>query len=278
MKLYKNLGVMQGRLLPKYKGRYQAHPLGYWQNEFPIASKFSLSNIEFIFDYNDYLLNPLMSQDGLNEILELSNKYNINVNSVCADFFMEQPIHCDDETIALKSVSVLKKLISACGALPVSDIVVPCVDQSSLKTQNQKFNLANRLELVYDMLEKYNINIALETDLNPKDFNDLLKSISHEKITVNYDTGNSASLGYNPNEEFEYYGDKITDIHIKDRLLNDGSVFLGEGSTNFEECFELIKSIKFNGPIIMQAFRNDEGVDIFKRQLNWLNENFLINE
>lgn len=274
MKLFNNLGVMQGRLLPKYKGRYQAHPLGYWQNEFPIASKLSLSNIEFIFDFNDYQLNPLMSENGLNEIIELSNKHKVKVNSVCADFFMEQPIHSDDKIMALKSVSVLKKLISSCATLPVSDIVIPCVDQSSLKSQNQKLNLAKRLEPIYDMLEKHNINIALETDLNPKDFSDLLKSFSHDKITVNYDTGNSASLGYNPYEEFEYYGDKITDIHIKDRLLNNGSVVLGEGSVNFKDCFKLIKSINFSGPIVMQAFRDDEGVNIFKRQLNWLNENF----
>ena len=29
----KRIGIMQGRLLPKYQGRYQAHPLGYWKNE-----------------------------------------------------------------------------------------------------------------------------------------------------------------------------------------------------------------------------------------------------
>ena len=274
MKLFNNIGVMQGRLLPKYKGRYQAHPLGYWQKEFSIANSFSLSHIEFIFDYNDYLLNPLMSENGLKEILDLSNKYNVKVKSVCADFFMELPIHSDDDVSAQKSVKVLKKIISACGILNISDIVLPCVDQSSLKTNKQKLNLAKRLESVYDQLEKHNINIALETDLSPKDFSELLKSFSHDKITVNYDTGNSASLGYNPIEEFEYYGDKISDIHIKDRLLNGGSVILGEGSTNFEECFNLMKSIEFNGPLIMQVYRDDEGLDVFERQLNWLKENF----
>ena len=30
-------GVMQGRLLPKYQGRYQAFPIGSWQSEFNIA-------------------------------------------------------------------------------------------------------------------------------------------------------------------------------------------------------------------------------------------------
>ena len=45
------LGVMQGRLLPKYKGRYQAHPVGYWKEEFKLAQEINLDCIEFILDY-----------------------------------------------------------------------------------------------------------------------------------------------------------------------------------------------------------------------------------
>ena len=55
-----DIGVMQGRLLPKYKGRYQAHPLGYWQDEFYIAKDLGLDCIEFILDYENAELNPLM--------------------------------------------------------------------------------------------------------------------------------------------------------------------------------------------------------------------------
>ena len=56
-------------------------------------------------------------------------------------------------------------------------------------------------------------------------------------ITVNYDIGNSAALGYDPIEELDSYGDKISDIHIKDRTLNGGPVVLGEGDADFEKFF-----------------------------------------
>ncbi len=42
------IGVMQGRLLPKYYGKYQAHPVGYWKEEFYLAQHRNLKNIEFI--------------------------------------------------------------------------------------------------------------------------------------------------------------------------------------------------------------------------------------
>ncbi len=41
MKSY-SIGVMQGRLLPKYEGRYQAHPIGYWQKEFYLVADFGM--------------------------------------------------------------------------------------------------------------------------------------------------------------------------------------------------------------------------------------------
>ena len=62
------IGVMQGRLLPKYQGRYQAHPVGYWQDEFPKAAELGLDCIEFILDYKDAGRNPLMVPEGRKEI------------------------------------------------------------------------------------------------------------------------------------------------------------------------------------------------------------------
>ena len=58
------LGIMQGRLLPKYKGNFQAHPVGYWQDEFKIASELGFDGIEFILDYHKAKLNPLLLIKG----------------------------------------------------------------------------------------------------------------------------------------------------------------------------------------------------------------------
>ena len=48
---------MQGRLLPKVKGRYQAFPGKQWQSEFKIAKKIGINLIEFIFEENDEIVN-----------------------------------------------------------------------------------------------------------------------------------------------------------------------------------------------------------------------------
>ena len=87
---------------------------------------------------------------------------------------------------------------------------------------------------------------------------------------MNYDIGNSASLGFDINQELNAYGEIISDIHIKDRLLGGNSVFLGEGDANFDQFFQALKRYKYKGPFIMQAYRDDNGLEVFKKQLKWI--------
>ena len=264
-----SLGVMQGRLLPKFQGRYQAHPVGYWQKEFSIASELGLDYIEFILDYNDLDLNPLISKTGINEIRDVVQKSGVGIRSVCADYFMEAPLHALSAVAANQSKVLLKKLLENGKELGLKDIVIPCVDQSSLQDQDSQERLVEALSPFLALAEKTDINLALETDLSPIKFLNLLKRFDSSKITVNYDTGNSASLGFDPIEEFAAYGDRISDIHIKDRKLHGSSVILGTGDTDFNSFFKALNTITFNGPFIMQVYRDDEGITVFKEQLEW---------
>jgi L-ribulose-5-phosphate 3-epimerase len=266
----RQLGVMQGRLLPKYQGRYQAHPVEYWQDEFPNAAKLGLDIIEFILDYNEVKKNPLMSDAGVEEIRILSAKTGVGVISICADYFMEAPFHSLSDEVVIKSSEVLKTLMSNASRLGVADVVIPCVDQSSLENKESIERFIHNIQPSIALAEDIGINLSLETDLPPAEFKSLIDQLGSKRVTVNYDSGNSAALGYKPIEEFAAYGDRITDVHVKDRMLNGGSVVLGTGETNFPEFLDCLNQINYSGPIIMQAYRDDEGTEIFKRQLEWI--------
>ena len=263
---------MQGRLLPKYEGRYQAHPIGYWQDEFEVAGYYGLDLIEFILDFNDAEENPLLKIGGINEIINISKTTGVLVQTICADYFMEAPLHSSDNSIAKESFKVLGMLLDAAKVLNITDIVIPCVDQSSLKTKESVNRFVNQIEKIIPRIENDNINLSLETDLSPNSFVKLLDKLSSKNITVNYDIGNSAANGFNHDEELEAYGDRITDIHIKDRILGGESVTLGDGDADFEKFFNKLKEFDYQGPFIMQAYRDEEGIDVFSKQLVWIKE------
>ena len=264
----KNLfGIMQGRLSPKYRGKYQAHPFGYWKDEFKVASKLGFDCIEFILDFDKAKLNPLLFDSGLKSILHHSKKNNILVKSICADYFMESPIFIEDLVIKNENFNVLKKLIINSKKIGVKDIVIPLVDNSSILNNASKQD--SSIKFLKELLKEFkgfNINICLETDLPPQQFYDFIRAVDNPKIKINYDTGNSVSLGYDFREELNLYGHLVTNIHLKDRKLDQGSVKLGSGDSDFKKFFKYLSSKNFEGIFILQAFREEDAISSLKPQ------------
>jgi L-ribulose-5-phosphate 3-epimerase len=268
--MIENLGVMQGRLLPKYQGRYQAHPVGYWQDEFQIAAELGLGLIEFIFDYDQAERNPLWLQSGLAEIRAVSERTGVRVKTICADYFMEAPLHGPNRDAAAQSGRMLRTLLKNARALGVTDIVIPCVDGAALRNERNILDFIANIRPAGELAERLGVNLALETDLPPRTFRELLDALDSAIFTVNYDTGNSAALGYDPVAELAAYGGRISDIHLKDRRRGGPSVELGTGDTDFQRFFGALSRIGYGGPLILQAYRDEEGLPIFKKQLEWL--------
>ncbi|MBN8216038.1 MAG: sugar phosphate isomerase/epimerase [Spirochaetes bacterium] len=263
---------MQGRLLPKYRGRFQAHPVGYWEDEFPLAAACGLSLIEFILDYHDADKNPLLEAGGVGRIRKASAATGVGVETVCADYFMEAPLHHADPGVRRESAAVFRRLLDTAGELGVGNLVLPCVDQSSLGGTEAADRLVESLAPLLPLAAEKGVFISFETDLAPAPFAALLARIDHPAARVNWDTGNSASLGYDAREEWRAYGPLISDVHLKDRVRGGGSILLGDGAVDWEACRTLLKD--YAGPVILQAWRDDEGLGVFKRQLAWVRGKF----
>ena len=142
------------------------------------------------------------------------------------------------------------------------------MDKSSLKNKNEIRFVSSFLNEFEITCSKFNINLSLETDLEPNTFCNFLSEIKNKKVKVNYDSGNSASLGYKFEEELKLYGDKISNIHIKDRKLNQGPVLLGQGDAELTKVKEFIMD-KYNGLVVFQAFRDDNYIETFQKQYKY---------
>ena len=258
-------GLMQGRLLPRYKNRYQAFPVGYWEAEFYMAKTLGFDFIEWILDYNDAHLNPLLA--NLEDIKFICKDSNVGVRSVCADYFMEAPLHGPDFE---KSQSILKQIIKNCKELNIQDIIIPCVDQSSLTSELEITTFIKHITPSLRLAEELNIYINLETDLAPEPFLKLITQLNSPCIRVNYDSGNSSSLGYDIHKEFNTYGDLISVFHVKDRPFKDGSVLLGTGDVNFDIVSHLLYQNPHIEKITLQAYRYQD----YLKDVNGVKEQF----
>ena len=252
------IGIMQGRLSKPYNEKIQSFPVTSWQQEFKKASDYGFEVIEWIFDA--YELNPILSSEGISEIKSLQKQHSIVINSICADYFMKRKLFNESQYDLEKNIKVLKELILQSKKIESSIIEIPLVDSSSLKTIKDKLELRNNLGKVIPIAEKNDVIIVLETDLPPFDFKQLLSEFNHPNIMANYDSGNSAALGYNVKEELNILRKWIKNVHVKDRKFHGGTVPLGSGDTDFDLFFSILSEIQYFGDLIIQGARSSDTI------------------
>lgn len=255
-----NLGVMQGRLSPMIGDRIQKFPWGYWQSEFALIKKLGINNLEWTIDSDQFEFNPILMDQGIEEIKNLQSEYSININSITCDYIMENPFWTSDRKIeSLKIKNNFQLLIESANILKILYIVVPLVDKASIKTLEVEKKIIEYFSSMQEILFHKNVKIIFESDYKPSQLADFISKLNPEIFGINYDSGNSAALGYNVIEEFECYSKYIRNIHIKDRIFHGGTVDLGTGNVDFDLLFKCIKNCNYQENLILQSARPANG-------------------
>lgn len=253
---------MQGRMVPPIDGNIQMFPVGVWPDEFALAKEAGADFIEWIFEWKTEPDNPLSADESVNQMRSLSESSGVSISSVCADYFMEKPLLGVSSGEMRARIDKLSWLLKTCSGLGVGRIVIPFVDNSSMKSEQDKGAALEALGAVLPDAEALNIELHLETDFGPEDFRKFLDRLPHPLLKVNYDSGNSASLGFSHDEELDAYGDRLGSVHIKDRVRGGGSVPLGEGAASFEVLFESLKRLDYQGDFVLQVARGEDGGEV----------------
>jgi hexulose-6-phosphate isomerase len=259
------IGVMQGRLVPQIDGKIQAFPWGRWQDEFRLARRHGFQSIEFIFEAHRYRDNPLSTAGGQAEINDLIQETGVPVSAVCADYFMDRPFFRVPTHAQEESIEALRRLLQGASAVGARRVEIPCVDHASIRTETEKAQIIESVSKCLSDAERFRLEIVFETSLPPDAFREFLESFGHPLIRANYDSGNSASLGYDPACELRVLGSLVSNIHIKDRLLHGTTVPLGTGHADFHAVFRTLSEIRYAGPFILQCARDPDDVGVAVR-------------
>jgi len=256
------IGIMQGRLGPPESGRFQSFPRSRWREEFARAAEAGLDRIEWIYDQYGVGANPLDTDAGCAQLLELSKSTGVLVRSLVADYFMDWPLVRPSGDEQRSRIEQLNWLIGRCAIIGIERITLPFVDASRIETPGESDAAITAIEAALAAAAKHGIEIHLETSLNPRQFASLLNRIRHDLVKVNYDSGNSASLGYLVREEFAAYGNRVGSVHIKDRVANGGTVALGTGNTDLPGLMDCLRSCGYRRDLILQVARGAEGDEV----------------
>lgn len=255
------IGIMQGRLSPPIGDRIQAFPWDTWEEEFPRAASCSFHVLDWIVEAEGWQKNPLMTSEGRQKIARLENAHGVKVIAVCADYFMDLPLIRISGKLLEERLEVLRRLIRCCAEAHISYLQIPFVDNSAIQNAEELSQVVQALSDVLPDAETHRVTLTLETNLAPQPFLELLQRLDHPRARANYDTGNSASLGYDTREELDAYGQYVVTVHVKDRIRGGGTVPLGTGDADFDASFGALAQVGYQGPFILQVARGQEEME-----------------
>jgi hexulose-6-phosphate isomerase len=262
------IAIMQGRLVPPDGASIQNFPRDRWRDEFALARDAGLDAIEWIYDVHGADVNPLANDAGLAEMQALSAGTGTAVVSVCADYFLDRPLVRLDAPAAADLVAHLAWLIDRCARAGITRMVLPFVDASRLETADDERRVLDVLARVLPRCEQTGLELHLETSLAPDAFASLLAQAAHPLVRANYDSGNSASLGYDVARELAAYGSRIGSVHVKDRVRGGSTVPLGTGHADLPTLFAGLDALGYAGDYVLQVARGVPG-----DELQWARQN-----
>ena len=254
-----HIGFMQGRLSPMVDGRIQAFPWQHWESEFQAAAEIGIPFVEWTLDQERLRENPLLAADGRERIAALSRKTGVTVASVTGDCFMQAPFFKAEEAGRDALMDDLRAVIDATAAAGAKLIVFPLVDNGSLENAGQEKALRDGFAAVEPQLRDRGVRIVFESDFAPQRLREFIAGYPADLFGVNYDIGNSAALGFDPEEEIAAYGDRIDHVHVKDRVLGGTTVPLGTGNAKFDRVFAALKRAGYRGDFVLQTARAADG-------------------
>lgn len=253
---------MQGRLSPPCGDRIQAFPVESWAAEFDAARDAGLACIEWIYESGTDGANPLGTDPGVAAIRQCVARTGVRVSSVCADYYMAHRLVSDGGRPEPDAIAHLDWLIGRAALVEARYVVLPFVDSSSLRSEAERAALIPVLRQLLAAAERAHVELHLETDFEPAALRATLDRIDHSRVKANYDIGNSASLGHDPDDELRQIGASLGSVHVKDRRRGSATVPLGTGDADFAICFRHFKALGFPGPYILQAARGDTGGEV----------------
>lgn len=272
---------MQGRLSKPLTGKIQEFPVKTWRNEFKLANSLGLQAIEWTLDFANFKLNPIFNPEGQSIIEDLQKLYSVQVPSITLDCFVEAPFYKQNAFTGIKSeIQDLRWVIENLQNTEVKILVLPIVAESGKFNEVHLVDLIKCLNQVEELLSQTSKQIAIECEFDIESIDKLLSELNPDYFGINFDMGNSASLGHDPEVELKVCKDRIFNIHVKDRLLGGPTVKLGTGNVNFKKIAELLCGQEYAGNMILQAARDREKNETeliatyldFCNQYNWVKD------
>lgn len=196
---------------------------------------------------------PIWTAEERTRIRRRAAELDHEVPSLCLGFLNGGGLTMDDPDIRADARHVILRAIDAAAALGAENILVPFFGTGEIETDEHFDRVIGGISRVADAAEAAGVTLAIENTLPAAENVELVDAIDSPAVAHYYDVGNAFALGYDPVEEIETLGERISQVHFKDRDGDGESYMLGEGAVDFAGCVDALESIDYDGWVVLET-------------------------
>lgn len=239
-----------------------------WLERLNFAKKLGFDFVEMSIDEQDFRLARLdWSKEERLDIVKAIYETGIQIPSICFSGHRRFPLGSNDPEIESKSLELMEKCIELASDLGVRTIQLAGYDvYYEEKSPETRARFIKNLKKSLAMAAKKQVTLAIEIMDDPF-INSIEKHLAIAKLVdspwlmVYPDLGNLSAWHNDIQSEFILGKNHVSAIHLKDTypVTHESKgqfrdVPFGEGCVDFDKCFEILKSIDYNGPFLIEMW------------------------
>jgi len=256
-----SIGIMQGRILPKFVDRLQVFPIDTWEEELVATENIGFQHIELLWDSKQDIKKAKGLMNNVSELPQL------HAPSMCIDSICNYTSAKDILNEILDVLDTFKQ--DTPGIL-----VVPLLGKATINTIFKLKELIDKIgaHKIWNLLQKYNVKLALELDMPSSEIIKAIEFSNPNLIGICLDSGNLWHYSNNPIEDMQILSNRIIHVHIKDRDKTGENVLLGDGLVDFHKFSKVLKDIGYSDLITLETKYFKSPSSEAKKNLEYISE------
>ncbi|MFO8082361.1 MAG: sugar phosphate isomerase/epimerase family protein [Armatimonadota bacterium] len=217
---------------------------------------------------------PVMSEEGREEIKRLSEQTGVEVPSLCIGALWQFSPAASDQELLETSRTIISDAIVATADLGAGWILVPVTpSEDDISHEECQQRWIDEMQKAGPVAEAAGVVLCLENvgrgcGKSAGDLLALVEGISSPVVRTYYDVGNACAFGHDAVEEIRALAEVIGVVHIKDREAD----LLGEGIVDIPGCVETLRDVGYDGWLILETPPTDDPLEAGNYNLEYLRD------
>jgi len=224
-----------------------------WDIYYDIAQRLGFDGIELGVGER-YEETQLWDKTGRCRLLGLSRQYGIATSSLCLHSYWHYSFADPDPSVRRRARRIAEEAAQFAAELGANHILIPLTCPQNVDKETALARWLEGIGSCAQAAETAGVFFCLENVGKsfadaPEQIIEIVDTIHSPAVKVYYDPGNAVSSGFDPVQGVALYGQRIGQIHVKER----GGKYLGEGRVPWREIIAALRQVGYDGWLILET-------------------------